>query len=141
MNSPALYVTDNDLGHLRHIVAEAHWQNPHALDDIERLEAELARRLPVPAEEIPGDVITLNTRVGLLDLETGEAFACTVVLPKDADITQFKISILAPIGLAILGHRVGDTIEWLVPAGVQRLMITMVLYQPEAAGIYDMMEG
>jgi regulator of nucleoside diphosphate kinase len=141
MNSPALYVTHNDLGQLRHVVAEAHWHNTHAPDDIDRLEAELARRLTVPAEEIPGDVITLNTQVGLVDLETCEAFACTVVLPREADIAQSKISILAPAGLAILGHRVGDTIEWPAPAGVQRMLVTMVLYQPEAVGIYDLAEG
>lgn len=141
MNGPALFVTENDLVHLRRIMAEAQWHNSHPPDDIERLEAGLARRLRVPAADIPGDVITLNTQVGLLDLETGDAFACTVVLPSDADISQFKISIFAPAGLAILGHRAGDTIEWPSPAGVQRMLVTMVLYQPEAVGIYDLAEG
>ena len=141
MNSPAMYVTENDLGLLRHVVAGAHWQNTHTPDDLQRLEAELARRMTVPAEDIPGDVITLNTRVGLLDLESGEAFACTVVLPQDADMAQFKISILAPVGLAILGRRVGDIVEWPAPVSAQRLLVTMVLYQPEAAGIYDVAAG
>jgi regulator of nucleoside diphosphate kinase len=60
------------------------------------------------------------------------------VFPSDADIEANKISILAPIGTAILGYRAGDLVEWPVPAGMKRLRIEAVLYQPEAAGQYDL---
>jgi len=60
------------------------------------------------------------------------------VFPSDADIAQSKISVLAPIGTAMLGYRVGDTFEWKVPDGIRRLEIKGVLYQPEAAGDYNL---
>lgn len=61
-----------------------------------------------------------------------------MVFPSEADIKANKISILAPIGTAILGYKAGDLIEWPVPAGVKTLRIETVLYQPEAAGRYDL---
>jgi regulator of nucleoside diphosphate kinase len=57
-------------------------------------------------------------------------------MPEEADPTLFKVSVLAPVGLAVLGHRVGDTVEWPVPAGSQRLKVLALLYQPEDAGEY-----
>jgi len=67
-------------------------------------------------------------------LDTGKDEVYQVVYPEDIDIEENKISILAPIGTAILGYKLGDIIEWQVPAGLRRLKIKKVLYQPEAAG-------
>jgi regulator of nucleoside diphosphate kinase len=138
MNSPRLYVTDRDLKRLREVIADAAWQGGRPHTDLEQLEAELGRRKTVAADEVPGDVITLNSQVQLFDLDTAESFACTLVLPQAADIRQFKVSVLAPVGRTLLGHRVGDTIEWPVPGGLQRLQVTMLLFQPEAAGDYSL---
>jgi regulator of nucleoside diphosphate kinase len=96
------------------------------------LEAELARAEIVGADEIPADLITMNTRAELLDLETGERMEFTLVLPVDANIEAGKISVLAPLGTAMLGYRVGDEFEWVVPYGLRRLKVTAVRYQPEA---------
>ena len=63
---------------------------------------------------------------------------CTLMFPNEADITQSKISVLAPIGTAMLGYRVGDTFMWKVPDGIRRLEIKGVLYQPEASGDYHL---
>ena len=87
---------------------------------------------------MPHDVVTMNSRVQLVDLDTGEAMTYTLVFPDDADLRQGKISVLAPIGTAMLGYRVGDTFEWRVPAGLRRLKIEAILYQPEAAGDYHL---
>jgi len=57
-----------------------------------------------------------------------------LVFPSEADFKLGKISILAPIGTALIGYRAGDTVEWKVPAGIRRLRIDEILYQPEAAG-------
>ncbi len=86
---------------------------------------------------MPPDVITLNSRVQLFALDTGETFTCTLVLPHEADIGQFKISILSPVGLAMLGQRVGDIFESSAPGGAQRLKVTAIWYQPEAVGDYS----
>jgi regulator of nucleoside diphosphate kinase len=80
----------------------------------------------------------MNSRVGLVDLDTEEEMVYTLVFPHEADITQSKISVLAPIGTAILGYRVGDTLTWQVPDGMRRLRVKQILYQPEAAGDYHL---
>ncbi len=134
--SPKLYVTEHDLQQLRRAIGDAGWQRGHSASDLEQLETELARRVPVALDDLPSDVVTLDSDIQLLDLEAGEVFGCTLVMPEAADPALFKISVLAPIGLAVLGHQVGDMVEWPVPAGVQRVKILALLYQPEAAGDY-----
>jgi regulator of nucleoside diphosphate kinase len=70
-------------------------------------------------------------------METGEEKNFSLVFPAETDMTQNKISILAPIGTAILGYRAGDIVDWPVPAGRRTVRIQEILYQPEAAGRYD----
>jgi regulator of nucleoside diphosphate kinase len=70
----------------------------------------------------------------LRDLDTGEQFECTLVYPSDVNTDKNRISVLAPIGTAIIGYRAGDTIEWPIPAGTVRLKVEEVLYQPEWEG-------
>ena len=100
---------------------------------IEELEAELNRAIIVDADKIPPDIVTMNSKAYLRDMDTGKDEFYQLVYPEDADIEQNKISILAPIGTAILGYKVGDIIEWKVPAGLRKLKIKKILYQPEAA--------
>ncbi len=104
----------------------------------ENLENELARALVVAPEAVPGDVVTINSCFRLLDLESAAEYTYTLVLPRHADIDKHKISIMAPVGIAILGKRVGDVIEFKVPGGLRRLKLTRILYQPEAAGDYHL---
>jgi regulator of nucleoside diphosphate kinase len=74
----------------------------------------------------------------LKDLVTGEANTYSLVFPTEADANEGKISVLAPIGTAILGYKSGDMIEWSVPAGLRRIKVDEILYQPEAAGDYEL---
>jgi len=90
----------------------------------------------VDSREVLQDVITMNSRAELVDLDTNETMVFTLVFPRDANIDEGKISVLAPLGAAILGYRLGDQFEWQVPAGIRRLKITKIVYQPEAAGDY-----
>jgi regulator of nucleoside diphosphate kinase len=76
----------------------------------------------------------MNSRVRLTDIDTNEQQVYTVTFPSEANLDQRKISVLAPIGTAILGYRVGDTVQWRVPGGIRKLLIEEILYQPEAAG-------
>lgn len=95
------------------------------------LATELERARIVPANKIPPDVVTMNSIVRLRDLDSDEIEWYELVYPMDADIMQNRISVLAPIGTAILGYRLGDVIEWPVPAGLRRLQIEDILWQPE----------
>jgi regulator of nucleoside diphosphate kinase len=97
----------------------------------------LEKAYVVAPAEIPADVVTMNSEVAVRDLDSGQEMAFTLVFPSEADVEQRKISILAPVGTAVLGYRVGDIIEWKVPARVRNLKIKRVLYQPEAAGDFD----
>lgn len=102
------------------------------------LEKELSRGEIVEPKDIPKDVITMNSTVHLKDLDSGEEITYTLVFPGISNISENKISILAPIGTALIGYRIGDIIEWKVPAGLRRLKVEDILYQPEAAGDYDL---
>lgn len=106
-------------------------------EDVRELVIELQRATVVPAAEIPPDVITMNSRARLLDLDQNETLNYTLAYPQDADFSQGRISVIAPIGAALLGYRVGDEIQWAVPGGTRRLRVEEVLYQPEAAGDFS----
>ena len=106
-------------------------------EDVRELVIELQRATVVPAADIPPDVITMNSRARLLDLDQNETLDYTLAYPQDADFSQGRISVIAPIGAALLGYRVGDEIQWAVPGGTRRLRVEEVLYQPEAAGDFS----
>ncbi len=97
------------------------------------LREELNRAIVVDSKDIPSDVITMNTRVVFRDLTTGNRMTCTLVYPGGGDFDDGYVSILAPVGTALLGYRAGDTIEWEVPRGKTRIKVEEILYQPEAA--------
>lgn len=98
------------------------------------LRNELERAVVVDPKDVPQGVVTMRSVVRLKDLDSGKEEKYRLVYPHEADIREGKISILAPVGTAIIGAREGETIEWNVPNGVRRLKILEVAYQPEAAG-------
>ena len=98
---------------------------------LDELRTEMGRARVVPRQEVPNDVVTMNSTVALRDLETNELETYTLVYPDRADIANHKLSVLAPIGTAILGYRVGDELRWRVPDGWRRLKIEEVTFQPE----------
>jgi regulator of nucleoside diphosphate kinase len=105
----------------------------------EALESELVQAKVVAPEEIPADVVTMNSKVRFVDEGSADERVVTLVYPRDSDPAEGKISVLAPVGAALLGLSVGQRIEWPVPGGrVKRLRIAEVLYQPEAAGDSDL---
>ena len=97
------------------------------------LRGELERAEIVAPHEVPPDVITMNSRAELLDLDTNEHMEFTLVFPDEANIEEGKISVLAPLGTAMLGYGVGDEFEWTVPYGSRRLRVMKIHFQPEAS--------
>ena len=99
------------------------------------LEAELGRANIVEPHEVPSTVVTMNSTVNFVVESTGEEFTLTLVYPKNIDSSGDKISILAPVGSALLGLSQGDQIEWPKPGGgLVTVTIKEVIYQPERAG-------
>jgi regulator of nucleoside diphosphate kinase len=129
-----IYITEFDLKRLRGLInyAKESWDK-RAVQHLDDLDEELERAEVVKPEEIPADVITMNSTFRLKDLEVGEEVAYTLVFPGTTEASNNKISVLAPIGIAVPGYRVGDIVEWQVPAGLKRFKVEAVLYQPEAA--------
>jgi len=103
---------------------------------VEVLQRELERACLIQPEEIPPDVVTMRSQVRLVDVNTEQEMLCTLVFPEDALATDGSISVLAPVGAAILGCSVGDVVRFQTPRAVRTLRIVEVLYQPEAAGHY-----
>jgi regulator of nucleoside diphosphate kinase len=129
-----IYITKADMTRLRNLI-EA---QKGSRDDLTRLQSELDHASVVEPEEIPGDVITMNSKARLRDLDDQEEMTFTLVFPEHASIDHDRISVVAPIGTAMLGQREGDEFEWEVPAGRVRLKVIQVLYQPEAAKQYHL---
>lgn len=135
-----IYITGFDLNRLTELLGV--WQTFKGSKStsiyLEGLSEELDRAHIVAPKDIPPDVVTMNSRVRLSDASKEEDLIYTLVFPRDADAEAGKISILAPIGTAILGYKVGDIIEWPVPLGIRKVKIEEVLYQPEAAGDFHL---
>jgi len=131
MSRKNIIITNNDKRRLELLLAsefvEAIRPKPYLAD----LQAELRRAGIVDSADVPADVVTMGSTVRLRDLDDGNVETYTLVYPEHANIAESKLSILAPIGTAILGYRVGDIVRWRVPSGKCRLQIEEVLYQPE----------
>ena len=129
-----IYITQQDMNRLRSLIDSM----KSSREDLKALSAELEQAKVVPPSEIPADVITMNSKAQVRDLDDNELMTYTLVFPGKANVDEGLLSVLAPIGTAMLGHRVGDEFEWHVPAGAIRLRVEKVLYQPEAAGHYNL---
>ncbi len=137
MRSKAIFITRLDLERLQALMAKEraiHGSGEH----LAKLQDELKKAEIVDSRDVPADVVTMRSTVELTDLGTGKVETYTLVFPEEADIELGKVSILAPIGTAMLGYRVGDEFEWKVPAGMRKLRVSKVLFQPEAAGHWDL---
>jgi regulator of nucleoside diphosphate kinase len=128
-----IFITEEDHEKLTQLLNGVRQRRFRDLAHVEQLDAELDRARVVSAEEIPPDVVTMNSQVVLRDLDTGEDQVLTLVFPHEANVEGRKVSVLAPLGTAVLGYRAGDVIEWQVPAGTRRLKVERVLFQPEAS--------
>ena len=130
--SGPIYMTIPDIERLMALVKGYRLQGRED-GNLDILEAELERALVMEAgRALPSDVVTLDSRVAVVDLDSGMERLFTVVLPSKANLDEGRISVLAPLGMAVLGYRAGQEIAWDVPGGRRRLMVRRVVYQPEA---------
>ncbi len=136
--SKKIYITDNDLIRLEELLEIANSINSRDNKHLQELATELEKAEAVGAKEIPSDVVTMNSVVVLRDLENGEEKQFTLVFPRQANIDQNKVSVLAPVGTAMLGCSIGHVIAWNAPAGSRKMRVEKILYQPEAAGDYHL---
>ncbi len=138
MKQRNIFITEQDKKRLEELLAVADDFGGNGRKDLSLLAGELERASVVPSKEIPPDVVTMNSKVRLKDMKSSEEMTYSVVFPKDADFSAGAISVLAPIGTAILGYSKGAVIEWPVPDGMRHIRIEEVIYQPEADGDFNL---
>ena len=115
--------------------AEHHRERAHLAE----LALELSKaNVYCDSDEIPADLVTMRSRVRLKNLSTGTALECALVYPGESDPDAQSISVLAPLGTAMLGQRIGDSFEVQLPKGVSTFQVEAIPYQPEAAGHFDL---
>ena len=127
--APSIVISSLDADRLEALLERA----PN--DAYPELRAELARAEVKAPQDMPGDVTTMNATVTFRDAASGTEREVTLVYPQDADGRGERISILSPVGSALLGLRVGQGIDWDMPGGKPtHLQVTAIRYQPEASG-------
>lgn len=138
MAQRTLYITKFDMDRLLELIDGLRSAPKANQANLDVLEKELYRGVLVDPQNVPHDVITMNSSVSIIDADSGEKMNYTLVFPSAANITNHKLSILAPLGMALLGYRKGDVIEWQVPSGVKKFIVDDIIYQPEASGDYHL---
>lgn len=131
-----IFITETDRERLEAVLASEFARAIGPSDHLDDLRAELDRAEIVRPEDVPHNVVTMNSTVSLRDRVTKEKETYTLVFPNSADIANNRLSVLAPIGTAILGQRLGDVLRWRVPQGWRQLKVEHILYQPEREGLF-----
>lgn len=97
---------------------------------LDELRVELDRALVLDSSQMSPTVVTMHATVQVRDLESGRRLELALVSPGEADVSAGRISVLAPLGTALLGYREGDVVERLMPGGLRRLLIEEVVQAP-----------
>jgi regulator of nucleoside diphosphate kinase len=133
------HITVTNLDHKRILALIDMYGEGKMADACEALELELERANIVESTAVPANVVTMNSTVEYVDEQTGKVNEVTLVYPRDADIAQRKVSVLAPIGSALLGLSVDQSLPWPLPDGrTTSVRVRAIPYQPEAAGNFDL---
>jgi len=139
MNADKIMITVSDYGRIMNLIDQlGDFFSKEQKENMEKLKAELRRAVKVDSSNMPRDRIRINTTFEIKAVEEMESRTLSLVFPDQANMEKNRLSILSPVGTAVLGYRVGDIIQWRVPAGKKRFIITKILYQPEASEDYHL---
>ena len=131
-------LTKNDYTRIYKAITDAKNSKTINSNEAEKLLSELSKAEIVTSEKIDKDVVTMNSEVKLFFENTQKEQSFKIVYPQDANLKENKISIFSPIATALIGYKIGDEIEWIVPGGITKIKIVDLIYQPEAAGDFDL---
>ena len=129
MDHSPLYITRDDHTRLSLLVSAT--LRSRASASLERLRGELARATVIDPAALPRDIVAMGSLVQFEDLHTGEIEEYTLTYPDGADISEGRLSVLAPVGTALIGYREGDIVDWPTPGGIRRLKIHRVTPRSE----------
>jgi regulator of nucleoside diphosphate kinase len=132
MNHTPIYISRDDYTKLRLLLATALYSNSNGA--LQKLREELDRAAIIDTTAFPADVVTMESTVEFEDLATSEIEEYTITFPDRADVERKRISILAPIGTALIGCRVGDIVKWTTPGGIRQLKVRRVALPTNSSG-------
>lgn len=138
MTDRTIFITRYDMDRLSDLIEGVRLYGTKTRNALTALEKALEKAVILEPEKIPENVVTMHSNVHLRKLDTAEEFVYELVFPSEADISLNKVSILAPIGIALIGRGVGSIIEWNVPSGKAKFKIERIVFQPEAAGQFHL---
>lgn len=133
-----IILNKQDFSRIHKCIYDARMTNTIGITEAENLLNELNSAKVVEPGEIPDDVVTMNSIVKISFLNTNKTLQFQIVYPDQANIKENKISIFSPVATALIGYRVSDEIEWIVPSGLTKIRIDKIIYQPEAAGDFNL---
>lgn len=129
-------ITELDYIRLANIIQSFKGRNIVEQKNIEFLGSEIKRAKKVESGKIEPEIVTMNSLIEVTDLDTDRKMIIKLVYPESADFKTGFISVLSPLGSALLGYKAGDTISFEVPKGIKKIKIDSIIYQPEANGEY-----
>ena len=133
-----LIINRLDYERIKKSIADAKLFKSVSPSDAEKLLNELNNAKIVEPEAIPSNVVTMNSIVKLSFLNNNKQITFQIVYPDKANVKENTISIFSPIATALIGYKVNEEIEWIVPAGLTRIRVDEIIYQPEAAGDFNL---
>lgn len=130
----------NRVDHVRILkcINDASDMNTISAEEAENLLNELNSAKIVEPRDVPVNLVTMNSVIKIRFINTNKQIQFRLVYPDQADVKKNKISIFSPVATALIGYKVNDEIEWLIPSGMTTIRIEEILYQPEAAGDYTL---
>ncbi|MCU4163828.1 GreA/GreB family elongation factor [Carboxylicivirga caseinilyticus] len=131
-------ITELDYLRLSNLIGSAKKKKSFDLQNIEALAYEIKRAEKVDSKKISSEFVTMNSIVQVESLDTKKQMKVKIVYPKDADFSKGHVSVLSPLGSALLGYKLGDTVQFNAPRGIVSIKILAIDYQPEANGAYTM---
>lgn len=133
-----ILITELDYIRLSQLIGIAKIEKSAELKNLEVLAREIKRAEKVDSKKISSEFVTMNSVVKILNEETKKQMTVRIVYPKEADFAKGNISVFSPLGSAILGYKIGDTVLFDAPKGKVRISIQEIDYQPEANGNFLM---
>ena len=126
MRTSSIIISSVDYSRLVALINSARLDRRVPRESLDALEHELTRATVVEPAELPDNIVAMNSTVWFREMDADEVEKYVLVYPAEADVIHDRISVLAPMGTALLGYRVGDVVQWQVPSGKRRFQIVDV---------------
>ncbi|MBX7202432.1 MAG: nucleoside diphosphate kinase regulator [Bacteroidia bacterium] len=133
-----LIISRLDSARIKKCINDAKSNKTISLAEAEKLMVELNNAKIVEPKDVPSDVVTMNSIVKLSFANNNKQIQFQIVYPDQAQLKENKISIFSPIATALIGYKKNDEVEWIVPGGLTKIKIEEIIYQPEAAGDFNL---